>query len=262
MIRSSTQEIVPLQKKKLIDCEVSTGSYQQILSKIIELAQAKVSSYVCFANVHMLSEANWNLGFRNIVNRADIVSPDGKPLSVLMRYQYGIPQERACGMDLFPDIFQQADEKGLTIFLYGSTDDLLQTIITKAEQQYSNKVIAGAYAPPFRPLSTEEDSEVVRMINNSGADLVFVSLGCPKQETWMYEHKGKINACMLGLGQAFRTYAGVEKRLPKWARDYALEWLYRLTLEPKRLWKRYLIGNSWFVWKSFKSILKYKLQKQ
>jgi len=97
----------------------------------------------------MLSEANWNLGFRNIVNRADIVSPDGKPLSVLMRYQYGIPQERACGMDLFPDILQQADEKGLTVFLYGSTDDLLQTIITKAEQQYSNKVIAGAYAPLF-----------------------------------------------------------------------------------------------------------------
>lgn len=260
-MQSTQEKISPLPKKQIIDCWVSVGSYQSILGQIIQLAKSKISSYVCFANVHMLSEAHHNPDFRKVVNQADLVSADGKPLSVLMRYQYNIDQERVCGMDLFPDILNQAANQGLKIFFFGSTDDLLQLVTDKAQQEFSKLKIAGAYAPPFRPLSKEEDEEIVRMINLSDADLVFVSLGCPKQEKWMHDHKGKVDACMLGLGQAFRTYAGVEKRLPRWARDYALEWLYRFFLEPKRLWKRYLLGNSWFLWEATKSLLRHKLAK-
>lgn len=247
-----------LPKVKLIKTWVSTAPYRGYLQGIEELAKARKSSYICFANVHMLMDAYQKPHFNHIVNNADIVAPDGRPLSLLMKSQYGIKQDRACGMDLFPDILKTAEANGLSIFFYGSTQKVLDTIVAKARQEFSALKIAGSYSPPFRPLSPEEDKEVVEMINTSGANLVFVSLGCPKQEKWMYEHKGRINACMLGLGQAFLTYAGLEKRLPKWARDLSLEWLYRLYLEPKRLWRRYLLGNSKFMYLAGKSLLKQK----
>lgn len=248
-------EQMPLFKVKLFKTWVSTASYQDYLQNILSLAVIKKSSYVCFANVHMLMEAYQKPVFNQVVNRADIVAPDGRPLSLLMKYQHGIQQERACGMDLFPDILKEAEKNDLSIFFYGSTQDVLDAIKAKAAVEYPKLKIAGVYSPPFRRLTNEEDDAAVEMINSSGANLVFVSLGCPKQEKWMYEHKGRVKACMLGLGQAFLTYAGLEKRLPKWARDLSLEWLYRLYLEPKRLWKRYLVGNSKFLFLAGKSLL-------
>ncbi|MEM6845180.1 MAG: WecB/TagA/CpsF family glycosyltransferase [Bacteroidota bacterium] len=248
-------KVQPLPKVDLLGCQVSYGSYPEVLRNIIDLAASGQSSYVCFANVHMLYEANHNEDFRQVVNQANLVCPDGRPLSVLMRLRYGIKQERTCGMDLFPDILRETARRGLSVFFYGSTEELLNQVCDKALETYPTLTIAGAYSPPFRPLTVEEDAEVVDMINHSGADLVFVSLGCPKQEQWMQQHQSKINACMLGLGQAFRTFAGIEKRLPTWARNLSLEWLYRLWLEPRRLAKRYLVGNSWFLLKSLKDLL-------
>lgn len=258
MLSSVENSIPRLPKVDLLGCQISTASYQQILEQILDLALYGHSSYICFANVHMLMEADRTPDFQRVVNSADLVCPDGKPLSVLMRMQYGIQQERACGMDLFPDILQEAAARGLGVFFYGSTDELLEQVCSKAKEEYPGLELAGAYAPPFRPLTEQEDTEVIDMINASGAKLVFVSLGCPKQENWMHAHQGKIQACMLGLGQAFRTYAGVEKRLPKWARNLSLEWLYRLCLEPRRLWKRYLLGNSWFLFAVLKRTLMLK----
>jgi N-acetylglucosaminyldiphosphoundecaprenol N-acetyl-beta-D-mannosaminyltransferase len=250
-----------LPKIKLFNTWITAATYRQYLYNIILLADARKSSYVCFANVHMLMDAYQTPAFNQVVNEADIVTPDGKPLSVLMNLQYKNKQERACGMDLFPDILREAEKRDLSVFFYGSTNDVLERIKQKAQDEFSALTIAGAYSPPFRPLTPEEDKEVVDMINASGANLVFVSLGCPKQEKWMHEHKGQIQACMLGLGQAFLTYADLEKRLPKWARDLSLEWAYRFYLEPKRLWKRYLIGNSRFLWLAAKSILPHKAHK-
>lgn len=250
-----------LPKVKLFDTWVSTATYEQYLQSILQLAEARKSSYVCFANVHMLMEASQKPAFKHVVNRADIVTPDGRPVSVLMNRQYKLKQERACGMDLLPDILREAEKSGLSVFFYGSTNEVLQAVTQKARQEFSSLKIAGAYSPPFRPLSREEDEAVVKMINASDANLVFVSLGCPKQEKWMYEHKRIVNACMLGLGQAFLTYADLEKRLPRWARDLSLEWAYRLYLEPKRLWKRYLVGNSRFLWMAGKSLVMHRAAK-
>ncbi len=244
-----------LSKVKLFDSHISTGSYGDFLEGIIQLAISGKSSYACFANAHMLMEAYDNKAFNQVVNAADIVSPDGKPISVLMRLRHGIPQERACGMDLFPDILRRAEQEQLSVFFYGTTDEVLAAVKTKANKEFPTIKIAGSYSPPFRALSDAEDENIAKMINNSGANLVFVALGCPKQEKWMHAHKGRINACMLGLGQAFLTYAGLEKRLPKWIRNLSLEWVYRLYLEPQRLWKRYLIGNSKFLYRSVKSFL-------
>jgi len=236
-----------MEKVNLFKTGVSVGSYQKFLDKILDMSARRVSSYVCFANVHMLMEGHQKPTFRDIVNNADLVAPDGRPVSIIMRSHYGIKQDRVCGMDIFPDLLRGCESKSLSVFLYGSTQQVLDTIRAKAMKQFPNLTIAGMYSPPFRKLTPEEDEKVVTMINASGANMVFVSLGCPKQETWMNEHKNRISACMLGLGQAFLTYAGLEKRLPEWARKLSLEWTYRLFLEPKRLWKRYLVGNSKFI---------------
>ncbi len=136
------------------------------------------------------------------------------------------------------------------------TQETLDEIRERLAREHPTLRIAGLESPPFRSLTAGEDQEAVDRINASGANLVFVSLGCPKQERWMADHQGRVEACMLGLGQAFLTYAGTEKRLPRWAHDYALEWAYRLYLEPKRLWKRYLVGNTWFIANAFVSIVR------
>lgn len=242
-------------KVKLIRTWVTSVPYRQFVTEIATLAQKRQSSYVCFANVHMLMEAYRQPEFNEIVNQADLVAPDGRPLSILMRLQYGIRQERVCGMDLLPDLLQEAEQQGLSVYFYGSTTETLEAIRQRVAQELPALRIAGLESPPFRPLTSEEDADAVARINTSGANLVFVSLGCPKQEKWMADHLGSVDACMLGLGQAFLTYAGTEKRLPKWARDFALEWAYRFYLEPRRLWKRYLVGNSWFLYNALKSIV-------
>ena len=247
-----------LQKVKLIKTWVTSAPYRRFVEEIIALAQQRESSYVCFANVHMLMEAYQHPAFNKVVNRANLVAPDGRPLSVLMKYQYGLDQERACGMDLFPDILRAAEERELSVYFYGSTPDVLQAIEDQTHRNYPHLTIAGTYSPPFRPLTPEEDQAAVDQINESGAHLVFVSLGCPKQEKWMHDHQPQVRACMLGLGQAFLTYTGREKRLPRWARNLSLEWAYRFYLEPKRLWKRYLVGNTRFLWLAILSVLKYR----
>lgn len=250
-----------LTKVQLFKTMVSTGSYQAYVEQIIRLAKSRTSSYVCFANVHMLMEAYQDPAFSQVVNGADIAAPDGRPLSLLMKYHYDLDQQRVCGMDMFTDILKAAQQNEVSIFFYGSTPEVLTTVITKAKQEYPSLLIAGSYSPPFRPLTGEEDREIVNAIKASEAQLLFVSLGCPKQEKWMQEHRGQIACCMLGLGQAFLVYAGQEKRLPPWARDLSLEWLYRLYLEPKRLWKRYLKTNSLFLYLAGKNILRHEWKK-
>ena len=254
-IHTSSRQGEVLPKVDLLNTRVSTAHYSEFLQEIINLAQKRASSYVCFANVHMLTESKQDEAFRKVVNQADLVTPDGRPLSILMRLQYGIHQERVCGMDLMPDLLREAEAQKLSVYFYGSTPEVLEAIRQRITQEYPTLRIAGLESPPFRPLTPEEDKEAVARINASGANLVLVSLGCPKQEKWMASHRGQVDACMLGLGQAFLTYTGMEKRLPKWARNLSLEWAYRFYLEPKRLWKRYLVGNSWFLYNAFKSIV-------
>jgi len=164
-----------------------------------------------------------------------------------LRLSEGIKQDRVCGMDVLPDLLKQAEASRKSVYFYGSTERLLKIISQKAKIEFPALNIAGYYSPPFRALSEEEDETITEMIRATLPDLVFVSLGCPKQEKWMAEHKGRLNACLLGLGQAFKVYAGEEKRLPRWMRNLALEWGYRLYLEPGRLWRRYVYTNSYFL---------------
>lgn len=236
-----------MKKKNILNSVVSIGTYRAFIEEIISFAHSKIPSYVCFANVHMMVEAYHDKSFQKLINEADLVAPDGKPLSVFLKLSEGINQDRVCGMDILPDLLKQAEESGKSVYFYGSTEELLTTITQKAKAEFPALKIAGYYSPPFRTLTEKEDEMITEKIREAHPDLVFVSLGCPKQERWMAEHKNKLNSCLLGLGQAFKVYAGVEKRLPKWMRNLSLEWVYRLCQEPGRLWKRYMYTNSFFL---------------
>jgi N-acetylglucosaminyldiphosphoundecaprenol N-acetyl-beta-D-mannosaminyltransferase len=253
---TTAKTAAPLQqKRRLLKSYITTGKFNEFVEQVFWLTDNKESSYICFANVHMLVEAYQDPAFNKILNEADVASPDGGPLSKLMKVQYGQKQDRVPGMDLMPRLIEEAAARGKSVFFYGSTDDVLEAVVATAKAKHPSLRVAGHYSPPFRQLTEEEDQSIVDMINATGADLVFVALGCPKQERWMAEHKGRVQACMLGVGQAYMTYAGLERRLPKWARDWSLEWTYRLYQEPKRLWKRYLVTNSTFVYLTMKDLL-------
>jgi N-acetylglucosaminyldiphosphoundecaprenol N-acetyl-beta-D-mannosaminyltransferase len=235
-----------MQKRKILNSNLSIGKYDEFIQEMTSLAQQKISSYVCVSNVHMVIEAYKDKGFSEIVNNADIATPDGMPLAKFIQLIYGIKQDRVAGMDIMPSILKEAESKSLTIYLYGSTNEVLELIIAKANREYPNLKIAGYYAPPFRSLSEEEKNEIIDRINNSNSNFVLVALGCPKQEKWMAENKNKINSCMLGVGGAFSVFAGIQKRAPLWMQKISLEWLFRFFQEPQRLWKRYLVTNSLF----------------
>lgn len=235
-----------MRKRKIIRTLVSTGPYKAFIDNILELRKKSSSSYVCVSNVHMSIEAYQSAAFCDVVNNADMATPDGMPLAKAMKLLYGVEQNRVAGMDLMPDIMKVSEERGLSVYLYGSTDEVLETIKAKAAQEFP-KLKLYAYSPPFKELSAEEKSDIIGEINSKKPDFVFVALGCPKQEKWMAEHKGKVHSCMIGLGGAFEVYADVKNRAPQWMQDHSLEWMYRFAQDPKRLWKRYAVTNTLFI---------------
>ncbi|MBA4055550.1 MAG: glycosyltransferase, partial [Marivirga sp.] len=234
-------------KENVFTFPVSIGSYQQFIDQIFYISEHRTSSYVCFANVHMVIEGYNDPAFNSVVEKADIVAPDGSPVALFLRYFRKINQVRVAGLDVFPDLLKEAEARKKAVYFYGTTDDILAKIEEKAKRQYPDLNICGLYSPPFRVLSDEEKDGVIKQINDAKPDLIFVALGCPKQENWMAHHKGKINGCMLGLGHAFKVYAEISKRSPKWMQKMSLEWAYRLYQEPGRLWKRYFYTNSLFL---------------
>ena len=145
------------------------------------------------------------------------------------------------------EMFMISKEKGYRHFFYGSTQNTIYDMRRALERDYPGMTIAGMYSPPFRPLTEEEDRKIIEMINSANADFVWVGLGAPKQERWMYEHRNKINAVMLGVGAGFDYFAGYIKRAPKWMQALSLEWFYRLLQDPMRLWNRYITTNIKFL---------------
>jgi len=233
---------------KVINSDISAISFQDAIDHIFYLATNQSSSYVCFANVHMIIEAFSDSPFQKVLNKADLALPDGLPLTKYISLFESITQERVAGPDTMPVIMKRAEKEGKSVFFYGGSNLTLHLIEQKAQREFPNLKIAGTYSPPFRELNVEEDEEIVQQINAANPDFVFVCLGCPKQEKWMYAHKGKINSCMLGVGQAFSIYADIYERAPKWVQQNYLEWAYRLYKEPKRLAKRYLYTNTVFLY--------------
>lgn len=205
------------------------------------------SRTACFANVHMTVEAQHDPAFARLVNGADWVTADGVPLTWALRLLDGIRQPRVAGIDMLPDLVRQAAAEGLPVFFYGSTPEVLARTVAVCQERHPGLQIAGTLSPPFRPLTEAEETEVVETINASGARLVFVALGCPKQERWIARMRGRIGAVLLGIGGALPILAGTQRRSPRWMQQNGLEWAYRLAVEPRRLFKRYARTNTLFL---------------
>jgi len=248
-----------LQKKKILDIRISIGSYNEFVNSIVKLAKTTTSNYVCVVNVHMTVEAHDDKDFCSIVNNATIATPDGMPLVIALNKFYDLDQRRVAGMDLFPDLLKVSEKEGLRVFFYGSTNEVLEAVQNKAKKLFPNLQIAGSFSPPFRPLTPEEKKHLVEEIRSVAPNLIFVSLGCPKQERWMAEMHHKINATMIGVGGAFPIFAELQKRAPVWMQRLSLEWLYRLLQEPKRLFRRYAYTNIKFLFLIIYSYFKTKL---
>lgn len=245
-----------MKKINLLGINLSTGAYKDFVSAIIQSADAQQSHYVCVANVHMLVEAHKDKNFAGIVSNAQIITPDGKPLAWASKILHGIKQQRVAGMDLLPDLLQQAQEKNLPVYFYGGQQNILDKTSEYLKVKYPQLIVAGLYSPPFRKLSLTEEDNIIQRINQSGARLVFVILGCPKQERWMAAMKGRIHAMMVGVGGALPVMVGSQKRAPVWMQKTGFEWLYRLVQEPRRLFKRYAVTNSIFIHLLLRAYLK------
>lgn len=233
--------------RTVLGASIDALSWEEALSRIVQSGAARQSHYVCICNVHSVVTATRDPEFRNIINMADMATPDGAPIAWTLR-KLGFPaQQRINGPDLmwkYLDIAQRLDH---TVFFYGSTPEVLANLREAIGKQFPQLRIGGMHSPPFRALTPEEDAVEVDMINSSGANVVFVGLGCPKQEKWMAAHRGRIQAVMIGVGAAFDYHSGMMKRAPLWWQRNGLEWLYRLGSEPRRLFKRYVVTNTLFI---------------
>jgi N-acetylglucosaminyldiphosphoundecaprenol N-acetyl-beta-D-mannosaminyltransferase len=234
-------------KNRILGSRVDPINYAQAVKQVIAWAQCHESRYVCVANVHMLMEAYDSLEFQNVVNAADLVTPDGMPLVWMLR-RLGYPEQgRVYGPELTMKLIEAVAMQEIAIGFYGGTVEALQRLTAIFKKEYPNLKIAYSYSPPFRSMTVVEDEAIIRTVNNSGTKILFIGLGCPKQERWMAAHKGRIQAVMLGVGAAFDIHSGQKSQAPLWMQRMALEWLFRLVSEPRRLWRRYLYHNPRFL---------------
>ncbi|AKG21128.1 WecB/TagA/CpsF family glycosyltransferase [Calothrix sp. 336/3] len=236
-----------LQHRYILGMRVDATSYQDATERIIDWAKAGKRGYVCAANVHMTMEVYDHPLFKQVVNNADLVTPDGVPLVWALNALGVKNASRVYGPNLTLDVCEAAAKHGVPIGLYGGTPESLSAFTSFLSQRFPNIQIVCKIAPPFRGLSFEEDEVYTQQIVDSGAKILFVGIGCPKQELWMAAHKQRISAVMLGVGAAFDFHSGRVKQAPNWMQKRGLEWLFRLIMEPKRLWKRYFKHNPRFV---------------
>lgn len=231
----------------LMNTCIDTLSWDAMLGRVARWARQRESRYICFCNVHSLVTGRSDPAFRKAVLDADTAAPDGMPVAWLMRRRGVLMQERIDGPGLMWRYAEQAALDGTPIYLYGSTETTLRKLMERLRYSFPGLVIAGHYAPPFRALEAHEEQSVVDGIVESRARVVFIGLGCPRQELWMAKISPQIPAVLLGVGAAFDYHAGTLKRAPVWMQKIGLEWLYRLMAEPRRLWRRYLVTNALFI---------------
>lgn len=231
----------------LLGTRIDAVSWEQAVARIVRWAVSREARIVCLCNVHSVISAQRDPVLRSAVDSADMATPDGAPLAWLMRKRGYVEQQRISGPDLMWRVLAEAERLQLPVFMLGSTDSTLAQLKVAIQSTYPQLPLAGLLAPPFRTVTAAEDDAIINAINNSGAQLLMVGLGCPKQEIWMANHRKRLHAVMLGVGAAFDYHAGTLKRAPPFWQQHGLEWLYRLAMEPSRLLKRYLVANTLFL---------------
>jgi N-acetylglucosaminyldiphosphoundecaprenol N-acetyl-beta-D-mannosaminyltransferase len=231
----------------VLGTRVDATSYDDASRRILEWAGSRESRYVCVASVNNVMVARQDPAFLRIMHEADLVTPDGMPLVWALRW-LGVPNAtRVRGTDLMIAVLRRAAGTGVPVGLYGGDPRILELLVDRLSRAWPRLDLAYVHSPPFRPLTPEEDERTAREIVASGARIVFVGLGCPKQEQWMARHRGRVPAVTIGVGAAFDFLSGAKKQAPGAMQRAGLEWLFRLYTEPKRLGRRYLRQNPAFM---------------
>ncbi|MEO1671934.1 MAG: WecB/TagA/CpsF family glycosyltransferase [Cyanobacteria bacterium J06631_2] len=229
-------------KKEVINVPLTCVPFDEQMMLILRWAKTRASKAVCLANVHMLMEARRNSWYKDVLQKADLVTPDGKPLVLMLRRLGIMEQNQVAGMDVFENLCDLAEKAGISVYFLGSTPEILDKMQRRISEEYPILKVAGMKSIPFMSVDevrTTRDESLIEEVNGSGAGIVFVCLGCPKQEAWMSQYQGSIKGVMIGVGAVFAMYAGLTPRAPHLIQQAGMEWLYRLVQEPRRLWHRY-----------------------
>lgn len=244
-------------KCDLFGIGVSPTDYDEAVAVVIDSARDRRPATVSCHAVHALVTACRDETLRAQVNSFDMVTPDGQPVRWALNWLHGAGlQDRVYGPELMLRICERAADNGVSIYLYGGSEHVTEALCRRLIELYPHLVVAGCESPPFRALTDEEDRDVVQRINDSGAGIVFIGLGCPKQDVFAFEHRDSINAVQVCVGAAFDFHAGSKPMAPGWMQSYGLEWLFRLIQEPRRLWRRYLVTNTLFALKLGRELLR------
>jgi N-acetylglucosaminyldiphosphoundecaprenol N-acetyl-beta-D-mannosaminyltransferase len=245
------------QKVNVFGVGLSVVNYSQACEEIISAAKERRSFAMSALAVHGLMESVADPDLRGLVNRIDLVTPDGQPVRWAMNLLHHTRlQDRVCGPDLTRLVCEAAAKEGIGIYLFGSTLETVEKLSRKLPEHFPGLKISGMQPDRFREATPEEDQEDILRINRSGAGIVLVGRGCPRQERWVAGHQEKVNAAMMAVGAAFDFYTGTLERAPRWMQSTGLEWLFRFMKEPRRLFKRYLVTNSKFLWRLGFDLLK------
>jgi exopolysaccharide biosynthesis WecB/TagA/CpsF family protein len=235
-------------KHSVFGVDVSATTYDEAADVILAAARARRSALVTHFPVHGLVLASQDSLLRAKVNRFNIVAPDGQPVRWALRLLHRVKlPDRVYGPELMLRLCGRAASEGVGVYLYGSEAPVVERLRSELVSRFPSLVVVGAESPPFRPLTQEEEEETVARINASGAGIVFIGLGCPKQDEFAYRHHPAIRGVQVCVGAAFDFLSGNKRMAPRWMQRSSLEWLFRLSQEPRRLWKRYLVTNSIFV---------------
>lgn len=233
--------------RSIVGTRVDATSYTDAADRIASWAQAGESRTVCVANVHGVMEGHDDPAFRAVLNAADLVTPDGMPLVWGLRRLGVRDASRVYGPDLTEHLCARAERDGIPVGFHGGSPEALAALLTALRRRYPKLAVAYAVSPPFRDPTPAEDEATVHAIEASGARILFVGLGCPKQERWMASHRGRVPAVMIGVGAAFDFLGGTKRQAPRWMMRAGLEWAYRFAAEPRRLARRYLRHNPRFI---------------
>lgn len=244
-------------KINLFGVGITPTTYAEATQKIIEAALVGQHTLVSCFSTHALIEASRTSFSRKVATNFDMITPDGQPVRWAMNllHHTGL-EDRVYGPELTLRLCREATKQNLSVYFYGSTEAVIKALQTKLTAQFPRLRIAGAESPPFRNLTPREDTAAVNRINASGADIIFIGLGCPKQDLFAFKHRHDISAVQVCVGAAFDFHAGTQKMAPPWMQKRGLEWLFRLYQEPRRLWPRYLITNSIYIMKLAAAFLK------
>lgn len=240
-----------MRAEPLLDIPVHPIDYTATISLIEEwiVHRKRPSAIIVQANVFSLVSARENKEMQQSLLNADLLVPDGMPLVWMLRRRGYKIHDRVYGPDMMLQICEEAAKNSWRCFLYGGKEETLKILKESLIRRFPSIIIVGSYSPPFRAVTKEEDEEICRNINSSKPDIVWVGLGAPKQDIWMYGHKDKLDVSVMhGVGAAFDFLSGRIPQAPRWIMQVGLEWLFRLFVEPRRLWKRYTITNIKFIY--------------